>query len=169
MENINLSGNCLKTLLLCSSNTTQHNSLFFEILIFENLCSENIFPNSKSLIILENISLSRNWHKSLLLYSPNLTQHIFLFSNFEFLKFFYFFLGDLFFENYLTFGIRACGTILSAFNTAQHKFFFLKKQNGGAEIFAKIMVSSKTIHNMGFWFTARNCMPLGLPSTAFVF
>ena len=38
--------------------------------------------------------------------------------------------------------------------------FFLKKQNGGAQIFAKIMVSSKTIHTVGFWFTARSCMPL---------
>ena len=42
-------------------------------------------------------------------------------------------------------------------------FLFLKKQNGGAEIF------SKTIQNLGFWFTARSCMPLGLPSTNFVF
>ena len=48
-------------------------------------------------------------------------------------------------------------------------FLFLKKQNGGAEIFSKIMFFSKTIQNVGFWFTARSCMPLGLPSTTFVF
>ena len=51
------------SLLLWSPSTTQHNFSFFEILIFENLCSENIFPSSKSLIILENIYLSRNWYK----------------------------------------------------------------------------------------------------------
>ena len=48
-------------------------------------------------------------------------------------------------------------------------FLFLKKQNGGADIFSKIMFFFKTIQNMGFWFTARSCMPLGLPSTTFVF
>ena len=49
------------------------------------------------------------------------------FRNSNFWNFLSFFLGHLFFENYLSFWIRACGTILSAFNTAQQKFSFPEK------------------------------------------
>ena len=42
LENINLSGNCFKSLLLCSPSTTQHNFPFSEIHIFENFCLKNI-------------------------------------------------------------------------------------------------------------------------------
>ena len=157
LENNNLSGNCLKSLLLWSPSTNQHAFPFFEILIFENLYSKNIsklkkkfiileninlsgkrhkfffvvaeynsaqlffFRNShfwksllkkyfkvqKSLIIFENINLSGNWHKSRLLYSPNTTQHIFPFFEILILEIFLLFLGDLFFENYLTFALAA--------------------------------------------------------------
>ena len=49
------------------------------------------------------------------------------FRNSHFWNFLTFFLGDVFFENYLKFRIRVCGTILSAFNTAQNKFSFSEK------------------------------------------
>ena len=48
LENINLSGNCFKSFLLCSPSTIQHNFLFFEICIFENVCSKNISKFKKA-------------------------------------------------------------------------------------------------------------------------
>ena len=126
-ENINLSGNCLKSLLLCSSSTTQHNFPFSEILIFENFCSKNISKFKKVGLFLKILI----WVEIVLrvFYFSRRAQlsTIFLFSKFSFLKFFDFFLGDLVFENHSKFGICACGTILSAFNTAQHKFSFPEK------------------------------------------
>ena len=70
-------------LLLCSPSTIQHNFSFFEILIFENLCSKKYFKVQKSSIILVNINLSGNYLKSLLLCSPSTTEHNF----FHFSKF----------------------------------------------------------------------------------
>ena len=41
MENINSSGNCLQSLLLCSPSITQHKFPFFEIHILENVGQGN--------------------------------------------------------------------------------------------------------------------------------
>ena len=74
-----ISKKCLKSPFLCSLSKTQHNFSFFEILIFENVCSKKYFKVQKSSIILENINLTGNRLESLLLCSPSTTQYNSLF------------------------------------------------------------------------------------------
>ena len=88
---------------------------------------KNYFQVQKSWIIFENINFNENCHKDFCLWLPSMSQRNFPFFENLIFEQFWLFLGYLFFENYLSFGIRACGTIMSAFNTAQHKFSFPEK------------------------------------------
>ena len=79
LENINLIRKCYETLLLYSPSTTQHNFLFSKTPISAKSQVSDGLCVSKMSFHLENINMLENYYEDLLLYSPSITQHNFLF------------------------------------------------------------------------------------------
>ena len=111
LENINLIGKCCKGLLLYSPRTTQHNFLFFKILISPKFRVGDELCVSKMSFHLEIIDLIGKCYKSLLFSSPSTTQH-----KFPILEILFFlnsdFLIPLFKKIFLKLGVRHYSTTM---------------------------------------------------------
>ena len=137
--------NCEGRDLLYSPSTTQHNFCFFKIHIFENYVFKQILKLTK-MYLFWKICV---WEKIVKeeIYCARLAQlsTTFVFSKFTFKKFFFFFWITIFWIK-IWISLFLCAAQYCVYlEQPSTSSRFSKKQNGGAEIFFKILFFSKTV------------------------